>query len=75
MEAVPSGGFLKEFTLIADRAVEEKERFLIQRKNGRHVVLLSMEDYNGLLREIYAKTEPRESGTCCRNGTEAMNGE
>lgn len=53
MEAVPSGSFLKEFTLIADRAVDEKERFLIQRKNGKNVILLSMEDYNEMLKEIY----------------------
>ena len=60
MEAIPSGSFLQEFTLIADRAVKEKERFLIQRKNGKHVVLLSMEDYNGLLKKIYEKREERE---------------
>ncbi len=53
MEAVPSGSFLKEFTLLADRAVDEKERFLIQRKNGKNVILLSMEDYNEMLKEIY----------------------
>ncbi len=53
MEAVPSGSFLKEFTLLADRAVDEKERFLIQRKNGKNVILLSMEDYNEMLKKIY----------------------
>ncbi|HCB92403.1 MAG TPA: type II toxin-antitoxin system Phd/YefM family antitoxin [Selenomonas sp.] len=53
MEAVPSGSFLKEFTLLADRAVDEKERFLIQRKNGKNVILLSMDDYNEMLKEIY----------------------
>ena len=57
MEAIPSGNFLKEFTLIANRAVEENERFLVQRKNGKHVVLLSMEDYNEMLKEIYGKRE------------------
>ena len=59
MEAIPSGSFLKEFTLIANRAVEEKERFLVQRKNGKHVVLLSMEDYNEMLKTIFAKREER----------------
>ena len=46
MEVIPSGSFLEEFTLVADRAVEEKSRFLVERKNGKHVVLLSMEDYS-----------------------------
>ena len=53
MEVVPSGSFLEEFTLIADRAAEEKSRFLIERKNGKHVVLLSMEDYNDMIRAIH----------------------
>ena len=55
MEAIPSGSFLKEFTLVADRAHEEKERFLIERKNGRHVVVLSVDDYNEMLKMIYAR--------------------
>jgi len=53
MEVVPSGNFLKEFTVIADRANEEKERFVIQRGNGRNVVLLSMDDYNDMQRQLY----------------------
>ncbi|MBR3458298.1 MAG: type II toxin-antitoxin system Phd/YefM family antitoxin [Selenomonadaceae bacterium] len=53
MEVVPSGNFLEEFTIIADRAHEEKERFIIQRKNGRNVVLLSMDDFNEMQRRIY----------------------
>ena len=44
MEAIPS-----------DRAHEEKERFLIERKNGRHVVVLSVDDYNEMLKMIYAR--------------------
>ncbi len=60
MEAVPSGSFLKEFTLIADRASAEQERFLIQRKNGKHLVLMSMEDYNGLMKNIYQKNIPEK---------------
>ena len=50
MEAVSSGRFLDEFTVIAERANDEGERFIIQRKN---VVLLSMEDFNDMQRKIY----------------------
>ena len=55
MEAVPSGTFLKEFTILANKACDEKQRFIIQRKNGKNIVMLSMDDYNGMLRELYAK--------------------
>ena len=53
MEALPSASFLKEFTLVADRAWEERERFIIQRRDGRNVVLLSMEDYNEMQKRLY----------------------
>ena len=53
MKAVPSGSFIKEFTLIADEVCEAMERFVIQRPNGHHVVLLSLDDYNDLQRQIY----------------------
>lgn len=53
MEAIPSGRFLEEFTVIAERANDEGERFIVQRKNGRNVVLLSMDDFNDMQRKIY----------------------
>ena len=46
--------------MIADRACEEKERFIIQRRNGRNVVLLSMEDFNDMQRKIY-EAQKRDS--------------
>lgn len=60
MEVIPSGSFLEEFTLVADKAVEERERFLIQRKSGRNVVLLSMDDYNEMQKELYAARQAQE---------------
>ena len=45
MKAVTSGNFLKEFTVIADCACDKKERFVVQRSNGKNVVLMSMEDF------------------------------
>ena len=60
MEAVPSGSFLKEFTLVADRAAEEGETFLIERKNGRDVVLLSLDAYNELRRSLYEARRARD---------------
>ena len=60
MEAVPSGSFLEEFTLIADRAAEEGETFLIERKNGRDVVLLSLDAYNELRRSLFEARRARD---------------
>ena len=53
MTAVTSGEFLREFTLYADRANEADEPFIIQRENGKHLVLMSMDAYNDLQKKLY----------------------
>ena len=59
MIAVPSGEFLNEFTLYADRAHEEKEPFIVQRESGKHLVMMSLDAYNEMKKELYLakKTE------------------
>jgi antitoxin YefM len=58
MKAVTSGEFLNEFTLYADRANEENETFVIQRENGKHLVMMSLDDFNALQKKLYlAKTQ------------------
>ena len=63
MEAVPSGAFLEEFTIIANRAHDEHARFLVERKNGKHVIVLSLADYNDLLKERYQANKEKECPT------------
>ena len=53
MTAVTSGEFLNEFTLYADRAHENSETFIIQRKNGMHLILMSLDSFNALQKELY----------------------
>ena len=58
MKAITSGEFLNEFTLYADRANEENETFVVQRENGKHLVMMSLDDYNALQKKLYlAKTQ------------------
>ena len=53
-----SSDFLKEFTLFADRANDEKETFIIQRANSKNVVMMSLEEFNRLQKIIFqAKKE------------------
>ena len=62
MTAITSGEFLGEFTLYADRANEANETFIIQRENGKNLVLMSMDAYNSLQKELYLakKQNPHE---------------
>lgn len=53
MTAITSGDFIREFTLYADRTHEANETFIIQRENGKHLVLISMDSYNALQKELY----------------------
>ena len=53
MTAVTSGEFLNEFTLYADRTHEDNETFIIQRENGKHLVLMSLDSFNALQKELY----------------------
>lgn len=53
MIAVSSSDFLKEFTIYAERANDEKETVFIQRANDKNVVLMSMDMYNDIQRQLY----------------------
>ena len=53
MTAVTSGEFLNEFTLYADRTHDDNETFIIQRENGMHLVLMSLDAFNALQKELY----------------------
>lgn len=53
MIAIPSANFLKEFTNYADKAADKKETFIVQRSNGKNVVIMSMESFNDLQKRIY----------------------
>lgn len=53
MLAIPSANFLKEFTLYADKAADEKETFIVQRSNGKNMVMMSLESFNELQKRIY----------------------
>ena len=61
MRAITSGDFLREFTLFADRASEEKETLIVQRPGGNHLVVMPMEVYNEMQKAIYlAKRAKKE---------------
>ena len=57
MIAVSSSDFIKEFTIYAERANDEPETFVVQRANDKNLVGMSMETYNGLMKQIYKNKE------------------
>ena len=57
MIAVSSSDFIKEFTIYAERANDELETFVVQRANDKNLVVMSMETYNGLMKQIYKNKE------------------
>ena len=63
MTAVTSGEFLNEFTLYADRTHEGNETFIIQRENGKHLVLMSLDSFNALQKELYLAKKQNQPET------------
>lgn len=59
MIAVPSGSFLKEFTLLAERAETENETIVIQRANGKNMVLMSLDAFNAIQKKLYEASRQR----------------
>lgn len=53
MIAVPSSDFLKEFTIYADKATDEKEIIFVQRSNDKNLVVMSMDAYNEIQKKLY----------------------
>jgi antitoxin YefM len=51
--AASSSDLLKEFTLYADKANDDKEVCVIQRSNGKHVVMLSLDEYNRINKQLF----------------------
>ena len=53
----PSADFLKEFTICADRVVDEHEQLIVTRSNDKNIVILSLAEYNDLKRQLYFKNK------------------
>ncbi|MBQ1855065.1 MAG: type II toxin-antitoxin system Phd/YefM family antitoxin [Anaerovibrio sp.] len=55
MIAASSSDFIKEFTIYADKANDEQETIFVQRANDKNLVVMSMESYNGLIKQLYQR--------------------
>lgn len=53
MIPLSSSEFLKEFTIYADKAHAEHQPLFVQRSNDKNLVVLPMDMYNDMLRQIY----------------------
>lgn len=53
MIPLSSSEFLKEFTIYADRAHTEQQPLFVQRSSDKNLVVLPLDMYNDMLRQIY----------------------
>lgn len=61
MMVISSSDLLNEFTLYANKVVDEKETMIVQRANSKNIVILSMEQFNEMQKQIFlAKTMQQE---------------
>ena len=53
MKVNSSSDLLKEFTLYANKTVENRETVIVQRSNGQNLVMMSMEKYNEIQKQLF----------------------
>ena len=53
MMVISSSDLLNEFTLYANKVVDKKETMIVQRSNSKNIVLLSMEQFNEMQKQIF----------------------
>ena len=53
MIPVSSSEFLKEFTIYAEKAHDDNQELFVQRSNDHNLIVMSMEKYNELQKELY----------------------
>lgn len=57
MLVISSSDLLNEFTLYADKAADEKETLIVQRSSGKNLVVMSMEQFNEIQKQIFLAKE------------------
>lgn len=60
MMVIASSDLLNEFTLYADKAVDEKETLIVRRSSGKNLVLMSMEQFNEMQKQIFLANKIKE---------------
>lgn len=53
MLVIASSDLLNEFTLYADKAVDENETLIVQRSSGKNLVVMSMEQFNDIQKRLF----------------------
>ncbi len=53
MVVISSSDLLKEFTIHANKIVDDKEIAIVQRANGKNLVLMSMDNFNEMQRKVF----------------------
>ena len=62
MQVISSSDLLNEFTLHADKIVDDNDTAIVQRASGKNLVIMSMEKFNEMQRQIYQAHQ--SAGNC-----------
>lgn len=62
MLVISSSDLINEFTLYADKAVDEKETLIVQRSSGKNLVVMSMDKFNEMQKQIFLANRESENG-------------
>lgn len=61
MLVISSSDLINEFTLYADKTVDENETLIVQRGSGKNIVVMSMDKFNELQKQIFLQIRTKSS--------------
>ncbi len=66
MDAITYTDAREKLAPLMDRVVDDHEAIIITRRNGRHAVLMSLEDYNAIQETAYLLRSPANAARLLR---------
>lgn len=61
MLVISSSDLINEFTLYADKTVDENETLIVQRGSGKNIVVMSMDKFNEMQKQIFLQIRTKSS--------------
>ena len=74
MIAVNSTEIRNEFKLYCDKVIDDSESIIVTRQDNRNVVMISEEEYNNILENLYIRSDPEYYDMLMRSIDEMKNG-
>jgi Antitoxin of toxin-antitoxin stability system len=74
MIAVNASEIRKEFKSYCEKVIDDSEPIIVTRQDSRNVVMISEDEYNNILENLYVRSDPEYYAMLMRSIDELKNG-